>query len=214
MPLSRPQLVLVLDDDKLLRQSFRLILEAAGYRVETFGTGQEFLASELPNRPACLILDMQMPNLSGLEVQQKLAEYRDRLPIIFVSAHGTVAMTAQAMKMGAVDFLTKPVPSALLISVVQQALKQAENGYLEHVGHKEVRDRWLTLTPREQEVFRWLITGRLNKQIAGELGTTERTIKAHRKQVLDKMGVLSVAELVWLAKKGRITPAGNNLETN
>ena len=200
--------VFVVDDDPSIRKSLNLLLSSAGYGVKTFDSAKEFLESERDSPgPACLVLDVKMPGLSGLDLQKELKSRNYDLPIIFITGHGDIPMSVQAMKKGAVDFLPKPFDDGELLGAVNEAFlkdSQARAGLDEQ---KHIMQRLDSLTTREHEVLSYLITGMLNKQIAYELNISERTVKAHRKHVLDKMGVDSIAELVRLTEKAGVKPA-------
>ena len=207
--MSKPTpIVFVVDDDPSIRESLSLLLSSAGYSVNTFASAKEFLESEhSTSGPACLVLDVKMPGLSGLDLQKELKSRNYFLPIIFITGHGDIPMSVQAMKKGAVDFLPKPFDDGDLLDAVKEALlkdSQIRSGLNEQ---KHILQRMDALTTREHEVLTYLITGMLNKQIAFELNISERTVKAHRKQVLDKMGVDSIAELVRLTEKVGVKPA-------
>jgi FixJ family two-component response regulator len=175
--------------------------------VETCNSPQDFLARHNPALPGCLVLDVAMPGLNGLEVQQALAAIGDERPIVFLTGHGDIPTSVEAMKRGAVDFLTKPVNAEDLLKAIHSAIVKDSVRRLERDEVEEFKQRLATLTPREREVLPYVISGRLNKQIAGELGTAEKTIKVHRARVMEKMKVQSVAELVRLAERLGIRPA-------
>jgi FixJ family two-component response regulator len=201
-------LVIIVDDDPSVRNALSLLLSSVGHQVKTYGSAQAFLDSGLdPRGPACLVLDVRMPGLSGLDLQQELTARNRSLPIIFITGHGDIPMSVRAMKKGAVDFLPKPFDDSELLTAVQTALQKAARTNADHQEQEAIRQRLETLTPREHEMLTYLLTGLLNKQIAFELDIAERTVKAHRKQVLRKMGVASIAELVRLAEKAGIKPA-------
>ena len=201
-------IVFVVDDDPSIRQSLRLLLSSAGYCVEAFASAKEFLESEHDApAPACLVLDVKMPSLSGLDLQKELKSRNYDIPIIFISGHGDIPMSVQAMKNGAVDFLPKPFDDGHLLDAVKAAFFKDLQARSDRNELKNIMQRLDSLTPREHEVLSYLITGMLNKQIAYELKISERTVKAHRKQVLDKMGVNSIAELVRLTEKAGFKPA-------
>jgi len=200
--------VFVVDDDPSIRESLSLLLSSAGYGIKTFASAKEFLESERGTPgPACLVLDVKMPGLSGLDLQKELMSRNIIIPIIFITGHGDIPMSVQAMKKGAVDFLPKPFDDGDLLEAVEQALLRDSQTHADLDEQKHILQRMDSLTPREHEVLTYLITGMLNKQIAFELNISERTVKAHRKQILDKMGVDSIAELVRLTEKVGVKPA-------
>jgi len=207
--MSKPtSIVFVVDDDPSIRESLSLLLSSAGYSVKTFASAKEFLESERGTPgPACLVLDVKMPDLSGLDLQKELMSRNIIIPIIFITGHGDIPMSVQAMKKGAVDFLPKPFDDGDLLEAVEQALLRDSQTHADLDEKKRILKRMDSLTPREHEVLTYLITGMLNKQIAFELNISERTVKAHRKQVFDKMGVHSIAELVRLTEKSGVKPA-------
>lgn len=190
----------IVDDDESFRKAVMRLLRAAGYETRSYASAAGFLAASPGAGPGCALLDVQMPGLGGLDLQQALATMENPLPAIFLTGHGDIPITVHAMKAGAVDFLTKPVPRAALIDAVQRALVRDTADRAARAQQRELRSRYETLTPREREVFALVVSGKPNKQIAGDLGTTERTIKAHRAQVMQKMRVPSLAELVHLAE--------------
>jgi RNA polymerase sigma factor (sigma-70 family) len=194
-------IVHVVDDDDSSRTAVTRLLRAAGYEVRSHASAGEFLLARQSNTPGCIVLDVQMPGPSGLDLQEALGKRDDTLPIIFLTGHGDVPMSVRAMKAGAVDFLTKPVQRPALFAAVRSALARDGEGRRAREQEGTLRARLETLTPRERAVFRLVVAGRLNKEIAAELGTSERTVKAHRAQVMEKMGVSSLAELVHLADR-------------
>ena len=205
---DRIPVVFVVDDDPSIRKSLSLLLNSAGYEVKTFPSAKKFLESkrDIPDS-ACLVLDVKMPGLSGLDLQKELKSRNYVMPIIFITGHGDIPMSVQAMKKGAVDFLSKPFDDGDLLNAVKEALFKDSQTRADFNEQKHIRHRLDSLTKREHEVLTYLITGMLNKQIAYELEISERTVKAHRKQVLDKMGVNSIAELVRLTEKVGVGPA-------
>jgi FixJ family two-component response regulator len=206
MLLPSPKVFLVDDDGSVLRAVGRLI-KSAGYEVQTFVSARGFLDSgDFKNGPACLVLDVRMPGFNGLELQRELQAANATLPIIFITGHGDIPTTVRAMKAGAVDFLTKPVKDAVLLRAIEQALARAVRDQAEREAFEALNKRLNTLTPREREVMGLVVSGLLNKQIAFELGTVEKTIKVHRARVMQKMGVDSLAELVRLAEKIGVRP--------
>jgi FixJ family two-component response regulator len=201
-------IVIVVDDDLSIRESLNLLLSSAGYGVKSFASAKEFLESvDDSPAPACLVLDVKMPGLSGLDLQKELKSRKYNIPIIFITGHGDIPMSVQAMKKGAVDFLPKPFDDGELLSAVNEAFLRNSQARADLDEQKHIMQRLDSLTTREHEVLSYLITGMLNKQIAYELNISERTVKAHRKHVLDKMGVDSIAELVRLTEKAGVKPA-------
>jgi FixJ family two-component response regulator len=191
-------IVFVVDDDVSVRESLELLLKTAGWQPETFASAQDFLARSHPAVPCCLVLDVTLPGLSGLELQKRLAERTD-MPIIFITGHGDVPMTVQAMKAGAVEFLTKPFRDDVLLDAIRGAIERSRAA-LRHVSHiQALQDRYTSLTPRERQVMALVVSGLLNKQVGGELGISEITVKAHRGQVMRKMKADSLPDLVTMA---------------
>lgn len=194
--------VFVVDDDASVRRAFSRLLASAGYATETFASAREFLdRARQQNMPGCVVLDISMPGLSGLDLQQELRALTPPPPIIFITGHGDVSSSVRAMKGGAMDFLTKPVNDDDLLAAIAQAMTRNREDCERHAKLQELRRRAESLTPREREVMALIARGRLNKQAAAELGTVEKTIKVHRARVFEKMGVVSVAELVLQAEK-------------
>jgi FixJ family two-component response regulator len=194
-------IVYVVDDDDSLRTAVSRLLRAAGFTVRDFASGPEFLAAPRDDAPSCLLVDVRMPGPSGLDLQQSLNGEEAAPPIVFLTGHGDVAMSVHAMKAGAVDFLTKPVRREPLLKAVRDALARDEERRTSRERRRRVLARYDTLTPREREVLTHVVAGRLNKQIAADLGTSERTVKAHRAQVMTKMRVDSLADLVRAAQQ-------------
>ena len=193
--------VFVVDDDPSICRSIERLIEPAGFKVHSFRSAAQFLAQGRPLGPACLILDVQLPGLSGLDLQRELTKSGIQLPIIFVTAHGDIPMTVRAMKGGAVEFLTKPYRAVQLLSAIRAALERDRTMLQQRIDMAELHNRYDSLTPREREVLALLVSGLLNKQIAGELATTERTIKFHRANIMRKMQAQSVADLVKMVQK-------------
>ena len=196
-----PATVTVVDDDAAVRKGLARLLRSAGHAVETFASANEFLERRVPGAAGCLVLDVNMPGLNGLQLQEAIAGNGGGLPIIFLTGRGDIPMSVQAMKRGAVDFLTKPVNDETLLSAVDLALERDRLQRRTRAEVDGIRQRLAMLTPREREVFHHVVAGRLNKQTAAELGIVEKTIKVHRARMMEKMGVQSVAELVHLAER-------------
>ena len=194
-------MVFVVDDDPSFRRSLELLIESARLSVQTFSSAEEFLRSERPDVPSCLVLDVRLPHLSGLDLQRELAKTDVPIPIIFMTAHGDIPMTVQAMKGGATEFLTKPFREQDLLDAIQRAINSDRSARLQRVKLADLRRRYHTLTAREREVMAHVVKGMLNKQVADALGTTEKTIKVHRGHVMQKMGMTSFADLVRAAEK-------------
>jgi FixJ family two-component response regulator len=201
--------VFLIDDDDSVRKAISRLIRAAGYQVEAFASAQEFLEKNpIVESPSCLVLDVRMPGLSGLDLQETLRAAKVSIPIVFITGHGDIPMSVRAMKAGAVDFLPKPVKESKLLRAIEQALARATREQAENAEVADIQRRLEILTPREREVLELVVTGMLNKQIAYELGTVEKTIKVHRARVMEKMEVESLAELVRLAEKVGIPEKG------
>ena len=199
--------VFLVDDDESVRRGLARLIKAHNHRVQTFASARKFLDSEWQShRPACLVLDVRMPGLSGLDLQRELQTEKAILPIVFITGHGDIPMSVKAMKDGAVDFLPKPVTDKDLLAAIERALARAEHDRAERNEMDDIQRRLDTLTPREREVMALIVKGLLNKQVAFELGTVEKTIKVHRARVMEKMEVQSLAELVRIADKVGIPP--------
>ena len=193
--------VFIIDDDRGMRQSIQDLVESVGLHAESFATGGEFLNRKRTNDPSCLVLDVRLPQMSGLDFQRQLAEAGMQIPIIFVTAHGDVPMSVRALKSGAVEFLTKPFRDQDLLDAIQQALKHDRAAREQHAEVHELQGRYQALTAREREVMGLVVSGMLNKQIAAEIGASEATVKIHRGNVMQKMQAGSLIELVRMADK-------------
>ena len=200
-------IVFVVDDDASMRRSMERVVRSLGFAIQAFASAKEFLDGARVDRPSCLVLDVQMPGLSGLDLQRELANRGVEIPIIFLTGHGDIPMTVRAMKAGAVEFLTKPVKARDLLAAIRGAI---ERGRASHQARREVealRERHERLTPREREVLPLVVAGLLNKQIAGELSASERTVKFHRAHIMQKMRAGSLAELVRMAERLGVRPS-------
>jgi FixJ family two-component response regulator len=203
-------IVAVIDDDLSAREGLSSLIRSVGLRVETFASGQEFLARSGPETPSCLVLDLQLPGLSGLDLQKRMAEGELQVPIVFLTGHGNIPASVQAMKGGAVEFLTKPFDEQQLLNAIEEAIERDRRNRHEHGFARELRNRYQLLTAREQEVMQHVISGLLNKQIAAELKITEFTVKIHRGHVMQKMRADSLADLVRMAETLGIRRSGDS----
>jgi FixJ family two-component response regulator len=193
--------VFVVDDDPSVCRAIKRLVESVGLRAELFGSAQEFFRSERPDLPNCLVLDIRLPGMSGLDFQRELAEAGIHIPIVFITAHGDIPMTVRAMKAGAVEFLTKPFRDQDLLDAIQQGLERDRTRRAQEAEVTTLRERFESLTPREREVLPWVVSGLPNKQTADAVGASEATIKVHRSQLMRKMGAPSLADLVRMAGK-------------
>jgi FixJ family two-component response regulator len=201
-------IVFIVDDDISVRESLELLFADAGWRPELFASAQEFLARPRPVSPSCLVLDVSLPDLNGLELQKRIASERADMPIVFITGRGDIPMTVQAMKAGAVEFLTKPFRPEVLLNAVQSALARSSGCLDEEANLQTLRDRFQSLTHREQQVMALVVRGQLNKQVGGELGISEITVKAHRGRMMRKMRARSLPELVNIAARLGLETAG------
>jgi FixJ family two-component response regulator len=203
-------IVFIIDDDPLYRASAERLVRSVGFSVQGFESARDFLSSRRPTVPSCLVLDVRLPGLSGLDLQRELADAGVHIPIIFVTGHGDIPMSVQAMKAGAVEFLTKPFRDQDLLDAIRHAIARDRIARRQHARNVDLRKRYELLSPREREVFKCVISGMLNKQIADELGTTERTIKFHRGHIMQKMQGNSLADLVRMAEALGISGPSEN----
>jgi len=204
---DKKPVVFIVDDDVSVRRSLERLMQSVGLAAKSFASAAPFLESGCGEETGCLVLDVRMPELSGLELQEKMARANILLPVIFISGHGTVPMSVRAMKAGALDFLQKPFDEQDLLEAVYRAIDRCRQDQAQRKELKELEARIRTLTPKEHEVFAWVITGMPNKNIADRLDTAEKTIKVHRASIMKKMGAQSVADLVRMAEKAGIRPS-------
>ena len=202
-------IVFVVDDDVSVRESLELLIRFAGWQPETFASAQEFLARQRDHIPSCLVLDVSLPGLNGLDLQKRVASERTDMPIIFITGYGDVPMTVQAMKAGAVEFLTKPFNDDVLLTAIRAALARSHAALGHEAEMRVLRDRYASLSQRERQVMALVVSGLLNKQVGGQLGISEITVKAHRGKVMQKMKADSLADLVKMAARLRPAPAAN-----
>jgi FixJ family two-component response regulator len=193
-------IIAVVDDDPSVRRGLERLIRSVGWKAETFGSAQEFLECPRTEPPCCVVLDLQLPGLSGLDLQRRMAEAGLYTPIVFLTGHGSIPATVQAMKAGAIEFLTKPVDEQDLLKAIEEAIERDRRTRQQHADMRDLRDRYESLTAREQEVMRQVVSGLLNKQIAAELGITEDTVKFHRGHIMRKMRADSLADLVRMTE--------------
>jgi FixJ family two-component response regulator len=194
-------IVFVVDDDASVREALDRLIRSAGLRVEAFASAEEFLNRPRADVPSCLVLDVRLPDLSGIDLQRRMVESNNEIPIVFITGHGDIPTTVRAMKAGAVEFLTKPLVEGDVLESIRQAIARDRTARDHHAEAAELRTRYASLTPREKEVMEWVVSGRLNKQIAGELGISEETVKVHRGHVMRKIGADSLADLVRMSQR-------------
>ena len=206
-PNSAAPIVFIVDDDISVRESLELLIRSQGWQAETFESAKEFLDRPRVLVPSCLILDVSLPGLNGLELQKRVAVERTEMPIIFITGHGDVPMSVEAMKAGALEFLTKPFSQNVLVSAIRNALDRSRTALTDKAEMQTLRDCYASLTPREREVMTLVISGLLNKQVGGELGIRENTVKYHRAQAMLKMKADSLADLVRIAARLGLTSA-------
>jgi len=203
-------IVFVVDDDISVRESLESLIRCAGWQPETFASAEEFIAHPRPFVPSCLVLDVSLPDLNGLDLQKRVAADRSDMPIIFITGYGDVPLTVQAMKAGAVEFLTKPFGDDVLLSAIRNAIERSQTALGREAERRVLQASYASLSRREREVMALVVSGLLNKQVGGELGISEITVKAHRGQVMRKMQADSLADLVNMAARLRLAPAPNS----
>ena len=194
-------IVFVVDDDASVREALQRLVRSAGLKVEAFASAEEFLKRARTEEPSCLLLDVRLPDLSGLDLQRRMVEANTEMPIVFITGHGDIPTTVRAMKAGAVEFLTKPLVEGDVLESIQHAIARDRAVRGHHAEMADLRARYASLTPREEEVMAWVVSGLLNKQIAGELGISEETVKVHRGHLMRKMAADSLAELVKMSAR-------------
>lgn len=205
--MRKPEVIIyIVDDDASVRKGLEWLIRSVGYHVQTFASANDFLRHDIPDTLGCLVLDLRMPGMSGLDLQEKLQSAQVNIPIIFLTAHGSVPTSVRAMKGGAIDFLEKPVDEQILLDAIHQAIEKDKRAKLQQAEIQNIMKRVNSLTPRELEIFDCVVTGMINKQIAYNLNISEKTVKIHRSRVMEKMRANSLAELVRLAEKARPSP--------
>jgi FixJ family two-component response regulator len=196
-----PAIVFIVDDDASVREALGRLIRSAGLRAEAFASAEEFLNRERTDAPSCLVLDVQLPDLSGLDLQRRMVDANNEMPIVFITGHGDIPTTVRAMKAGAIEFLTKPLVEGDVLESIRQAIARDRVVRHHNAETAHLRARRASLTPREEEIMEWVVSGLLNKQIAGELGISEETVKVHRGHVMRKMGADSLADLVRMSER-------------
>jgi FixJ family two-component response regulator len=196
-----PAIVFIVDDDASVREALGRLMRSAGLRVEAFASAEAFLNRARTDAPSCLVLDVQLPDLSGLDLQRRMVDAKSEMPIVFITGHGDIPTTVRAMKAGAIEFLTKPLVEGDVLESIRQAIARDRVARHHNAETAYLRARRASLTPREEEIMEWVVSGLLNKQIAGELGISEETVKVHRGHVMRKMGADSLADLVRMSER-------------